>query len=114
MPLWALRIATRLGDRAFNAFAAIRLEAALAKSDTVRVRRTILAALHLERRQTYYAALRALEEHGLVHVERRPGRAPVVTLDHNRRTWDEALSYRERFRAGRTRPAEELLRPYTS
>jgi hypothetical protein len=81
MPMsWAERAAV-LPGRAWQLACALWFEATCGKRRaTVSVSTKTRKRFGLQRRQTFYRALAALERAGLVSVDRRRGRAPLVTI----------------------------------
>lgn len=75
---WLARAAACPG-KALHIAIAVRFMVGLTKSDTVRIPRNVLQAFRVSR----YAksrALAALEAAGLIHVHRRSGAGPVITI----------------------------------
>ena len=81
VPLDWLRLASFVGGRgkAFLVGVALWYLKGLKKTETVRLTHTTLTRLQIKP-DAARRGLKALERGGLVSVERRPGRAPVVTI----------------------------------
>ena len=74
-----LETAAKLPGRALHVALAIRHQSALERSSTVALSNKHCAALGVDR-DAKRRGLAALQSDGLVIVERKPGRKPVVTL----------------------------------
>jgi DNA-binding transcriptional ArsR family regulator len=79
IPLNWLSTAARLPGKSLHVAIAIWLEASLAKSATVRLSNMASLPFGLDR-NAKYRALQWLEEAGLIAVERKLGRSPLVTV----------------------------------
>ena len=74
-----LEAAARLPGKALPVALALRYRAGLERKDSVTLPAGLLTAMGVDR-FAKARALAALERAGLIKVERRPGRGPVVTL----------------------------------
>jgi hypothetical protein len=72
-------VASGLPGKALHVASGIWHLAFIKKSGTIRLGRSVLDQLQVNRR-TGYRALRALEEAGLIRCDRGPGRLPIITL----------------------------------
>ena len=79
IPLPWLSAASRLPGKALAVALALWFRAGLTKSRTVKVGSQLLSRFNVGRKSVS-RCLRAMEEVGLVDVERHPGRCPVVTI----------------------------------
>lgn len=79
LPLDWMQAAARMPGRTLQVAMVLWYLAGLKKSDTVRLSSEQLDAVGVSR-DAKYDALQRLSAAGLVAVEQRPGRAPVVTL----------------------------------
>jgi hypothetical protein len=80
IPLWWLAAASRLGGKALHIGIYVWHLAGLRDCMRVKVSTSKLQDMGVKNRQATYQALAALERHGLLLIERHPGRCPVVTL----------------------------------
>lgn len=84
IPMEWIERATPLRGRAWHLACALWFDALCArgktKSAVVQPSRRTLRRFGICAASTYYRALDALEIAGLVHVEKRPGRRPLVTI----------------------------------
>jgi hypothetical protein len=80
IPLSWLAAAGNLGGKALHVGVYIWHLAGLHDSLCVKLPTTRLQDMGVLNRQAAYQALAALERHGLLLIERRPGCCPVVTL----------------------------------
>ncbi|MFO1352029.1 MAG: hypothetical protein U1F68_15675 [Gammaproteobacteria bacterium] len=79
IPMMWLERAANLPGKALNAALAIWHVHGVMKQARFVVKREMWARLNLTR-QSYYRALKQLEAEGLIAVERKAGRYPVITL----------------------------------
>jgi len=96
IPIEWLEQASRLGGKALNVGIMIWHHAVMAKSGQVAISLTTVGQRMGFDRTTGTRALRRLEEHGLISVERGPGRSPVVRLH-----WPARGSSRDCVTAGK-------------
>ncbi len=79
IPMDWLEQAAKLSGKTLNAALAIWYVHSVTKKFSFTIKRQTWERLQLTR-QTYYRALRDLENSGLIAVERRPGAYPLITL----------------------------------
>jgi len=79
LPLGWMQAAARMPGRTLQVALVLWYLAGLKKSDTVRLSSEQMDAVGVSR-EAKYEALQRLSAAGLVSVDQRPGRAPVVTL----------------------------------
>ena len=79
IPLTWLSTAAKLPGKSLHVAIAIWLTASLAKSATASLSNLAALPFGLDR-NAKYRALQWLEEAGLIEVERKPGRSPIVTV----------------------------------
>ena len=79
IPLDWIEVAAKLPGKALHVALAIRYLAGMNKLNPFRLTHRTLMIFWVSRHAAY-RALKALEEAGLINVERRPGKNPVITV----------------------------------
>lgn len=79
IPLDWIEVAAKLPGKTLHVALAIRYLAGMNKLNPFRLNRRTLMVFGVSRHAAY-RALRAMEEAGLVNVERLPGKNPVITV----------------------------------